>query len=68
MAVLANALLLTIPFLNFADDPAKTTAPDAKQIKNLIKDLGSDEFKVREKATKELSGLGRTAARCPSKP
>jgi len=35
--------------------------PDAKQIRRLIDALDSDQFSVREKAQKELGGLGNAA-------
>jgi hypothetical protein len=50
----------------FADDPAtpppaaKPTA-DAARIKQLVDDLGSDDFHVREAASKELTELGEQA-------
>jgi outer membrane protein assembly factor BamB len=38
-------------------------APDEKQVAKLIADLDSDDFDVREKATKELGRLGDQVAR-----
>lgn len=43
------------------DEPTKVAPPDAKQLKKLIHDLGSDDFGVREKATQSLSDIGRPA-------
>jgi HEAT repeat protein len=61
MNTLAEVLLLTVVIIIPLDDPAKTAAPDAKQLKKLIRDLGADEFSVREKATQSLSDIGRPA-------
>jgi hypothetical protein len=57
----AKFLFLTISILIALDDPSKPAAPDAKQLKQLIHDLGSDDFSVREKATQGLSEIGRPA-------
>ena len=38
------------------------TAPDAKRIEQLVADLGSEKFSIREKSQQELEGLGRSAA------
>ncbi len=35
--------------------------PQEDQIRNLIRDLGSQEYKIREKADKELLMLGKAA-------
>ena len=61
MITLAKVLLLAVAILVPLDDPAKAAAPDAKQLKKLINDLGADEFSVREKATQALSEMGRPA-------
>jgi len=61
MIALAEVLFLTMVFLTPLDDPSKAAAPDAKQLKKLIQDLGSDDFSVREKATQGLSEIGRPA-------
>ena len=61
MNTLAEVLLLTAVVLIPLDDPSKAAAPDAKQLKKLIHDLGADEFSVREKATQALSEIGRPA-------
>lgn len=61
MIILAPALLLTAAVLGHSDEPSRAGSPDANQIKNLIRELGSDEFEVREKATKALSEIGRAA-------
>jgi hypothetical protein len=45
----------TIPFLNEKLRPAKLpTKPDMERFERLIRDLDSDDFQVREKATQEL--------------
>jgi HEAT repeat protein len=61
MIILANALFLTVAVIGLADEPSKSAPPDAKQIQKLIRELGADDFSVREKATKELSSIGRNA-------
>ena len=61
MIILAKSLFLTVAALVPLDDPAKAAAPDAKQLKKLIHDLGADEFSAREKATQALSEMGRPA-------
>ena len=61
MITLAKVLLLAVAILVPLDDPAKAAAPDAKQLKKLINDLGADQFSVREKATQALSEMGRPA-------
>jgi hypothetical protein len=61
MIILAPALLLSAAVLIFPDEPSNTTSLDANQIKKLIQELGSDDFKVREKASKTLSETGRAA-------
>jgi HEAT repeat protein len=61
MIIWANALILTAALIGPADEPSKSAPADAKQIQKLIRDLGADEFNVREKATKELSSIGRNA-------
>ncbi len=49
-----------VPFLRKQLPPLPCA--DAKTTAKLIADLGSDEFRVRDKATKELSKLGGAAA------
>jgi RNA polymerase sigma factor (sigma-70 family) len=49
-----------LPFLRKQLPPMKQ--PDAKSVARLIADLDSDEFRVREKATKDLGKLGDAAA------
>ena len=61
MSRLPKVLLLAVAILIPFDDPAKAAAPDAKQLKKLINDLGADQFSVREKATQALSEMGRPA-------
>src|SRR5438128_532197 len=61
MIILAPVLFLSAAVSCVADEPSKTAPADAKQIQKLIRDLGADEFSVREKATKELSSIGRSA-------
>lgn len=61
MIILAPALLLTAAVLFSLDEQSKLASADATQIKKLIRELGSDEFNVREKATKTLSEIGRAA-------
>jgi hypothetical protein len=39
----------------------KDKAPDGKAIDRMIKDLGDDSFKVREKASKDLEKVGQVA-------
>ncbi len=56
--LLAPALALGLAVLVPAADPPKA---DAEQIAKLIKQLGSDEFEAREKATKELEQVGTPA-------
>jgi HEAT repeat protein len=54
-------LFLTTSISALLDEPTKAAPPDAKQVKKLIHDLGSDDFGVREKATQSLSEIGRPA-------
>jgi HEAT repeats len=61
MITLVDALVLTVSILVHLDDSAKVANADAKQIKKLIRELGSDDFEVREKATQGLSQIGRPA-------
>jgi hypothetical protein len=56
--LLAPALVLGLSALVPAADPPKA---DAEQIAKLIKQLGNDDFEVREKATKELEAIGTPA-------
>ena len=48
-------------FLKGLLSPRKLTSKDKDRIKKLIADLGRSEWRVREKATEELSGLGQEA-------
>src|SRR5437588_6582913 len=50
-------LLLVLPFV-----PAVADDPDDKEIERLVKQLGSDKYKVREAATKRLKEIGEPAA------
>jgi uncharacterized protein with WD repeat len=50
----------SLPFLRDRLKP-KPAGADAKKIADLIADLDNDEFDRREKATKDLEGLGRAA-------
>jgi HEAT repeat protein len=61
MTILVHALLLTSAPLAFSDQPSKIESPDTKQIKKLIQELGADDFSVREKASKNLTAIGRAA-------
>jgi gas vesicle protein len=54
-------LFLTTSISFPLDEPTKAAAADAKQLKKLIHELGSDDFSVREKATQGLTDIGRTA-------
>jgi HEAT repeat protein len=54
-------LFLTTSISVHLDEPTKAAAPDAKQLKRLIHDLGSDDFSAREKATQSLTEIGRPA-------
>jgi RNA polymerase sigma factor (sigma-70 family) len=54
--VLAAAPEQTVPFLAERVRPA--AAPDAKRVAKLLTDLDDERFEAREKATKELEGLG----------
>jgi hypothetical protein len=48
----------------FADGPAPAPAPTAEEqarIKQLVDNLGSDDFRIREAATKDLTALGEKA-------
>ena len=49
-------LLLVLPFA-----PAVAVAPDDTEVERLIKQLGSDQFKEREAATKRLQEIGEPA-------
>ncbi len=57
---LAAAPEQAVPFLRKQLPPGQR--PDAKTVAKLIADLGSDEFRVRDRATRELSKLGDTGA------
>jgi gas vesicle protein len=57
--MISSALFLSAAFLISSDDPAKPSPPDARQIQKLIRDLGSDDFEVREKASRALSDAGK---------
>jgi gas vesicle protein len=59
--MISSALFLSVAFLISSDDPSKPSPPDAKQIQKLIRDLGSDDFGIREKATRTLSDAGKEA-------
>jgi len=61
MIILAPVLFLSAAVSCLADEPSNTASADAKQIQKLIRDLGADDFRVREKATKDLSTIGRNA-------
>jgi hypothetical protein len=56
--LLALAFALGLGVLTPAADPPKA---DAEQIAKLVKQLGSDEFESREKATRELEAIGAPA-------
>jgi hypothetical protein len=60
VAVLVALPGQALPFLKARLRPA--TLDDRKQIAPLLKDLDSDRFPVREKATRELARLGELAA------
>jgi RNA polymerase sigma factor (sigma-70 family) len=57
--VLAGSPGQALPLLRGLLKPAE--APDAKQLAQLIKDLDSDEFEVRDRASAELEKLGDRA-------
>ncbi len=59
--MISSALFLSVAFLISSDDPSKPSPLDAKQIQKLIRDLGSDDFGIREKATRTLSDAGQEA-------
>jgi gas vesicle protein len=59
--MISSALFLSVAFLISSDDPSKPSPPDAKQIQKLIRDLGSDDFGIREKASRALSDAGKGA-------
>jgi RNA polymerase sigma factor (sigma-70 family) len=59
MARLSAAPSATVPALKKWLRP--TTAADAARLAKLLRDLDSDEFAVREKASRELEWLGDTA-------
>jgi hypothetical protein len=61
MSFLASALFLSLAIPSPLDEPSKIASPDANQIKKLIHELGSDEYNVRQNATKTLSEIGRAA-------
>jgi hypothetical protein len=52
---LALLVLLGFGAVGFADKPA----PDAKRVRALIEQLDDDLYVVRERAEKQLRGLGR---------
>src|SRR5436309_11537382 len=49
-------LLLVLPFV-----PAVADDPDDKEIARLVKQLGSSDFRTREKAMKRLTEIGAPA-------
>jgi WD40 repeat protein len=59
MAALGTATQDAIPFLEKRLQP--TAAPDRARLTQLVADLDSDEFAVREKATSELQRIGLIA-------
>jgi WD40 repeat protein len=59
MAQIVRAPQLTVPFLKDRVQPV--TAPSADRLRQLITDLGSNRFAVREKASGELEQLGELA-------
>jgi hypothetical protein len=59
--MISPVFFLSVFFLISSDDSAKTSPPDAKQIQQLIQDLASDDFGTREKASRTLSSVGKTA-------
>jgi len=58
--MIMQVLFLTLSVIIPLDESSKA-APETKQLKKLIRDLGSDDFSVREKATQGLSEMGRPA-------
>jgi hypothetical protein len=56
---LAAAPKQAVPWLQERVRPV--AAPDLEQIARLLADLDSDSFQTREKATRELAGLGESA-------
>lgn len=60
IVALATAPAQAVPFLQERLQPIP--APDPKRLPGLIADLGSDVFKVREQAAKELEKFGDLAA------
>lgn len=69
-SLIALATLSTLTFAgirtSLADDPAPASPPAATaeeqaRIKQLVENLGSDDFRVREGATKELIEMGEKA-------
>jgi hypothetical protein len=50
----------SVPFLRQRLEPRERSA-DEKKAQNLIADLDADEFETRERATKEIETLGKTA-------
>src|SRR5581483_2422778 len=57
---LAATAAQSLPFLERHLWPARVA--EAERLARLIADLDSDEFAVRERATRELAGLGEQAA------
>jgi hypothetical protein len=59
MGTLIAAPADSLPFLKTKISPVE--AVDAKRLQQLLADLGSDQFTVRDKASRELQKLGRSA-------
>ena len=55
------ALILAAVLLLAADDKAKEPIPSAAQIQKWVKQLGDEDFKVREEATRDLIKAGEAA-------
>src|SRR5262245_37931060 len=64
-AASAAALAVAGSRASLADEPAPPSASEQARIKTLVENLGSDDFRVREAATKELTAFGEKARSAP---
>jgi hypothetical protein len=59
--MISPALFLGVAFLIPSDNPSNSGPLDPKQIQNLIRYLGADDFGTREKASQALVDAGKAA-------
>lgn len=55
------ALLLAWPLLGWSETPPPRPAPSLEEIKQLVKQLGDEQFELRENASLRLQEAGQTA-------